>query len=374
MFGGKRKNSDFPIGLDVGDHGVRLLQLSKRGGKLTAVAAAQARLPEGLKAQSDAYHAAVAEAIGRSLAAGGFAGNRVVSALPASSMQCKNLRLPTMPADELAAAVQWEAADRFGFGDQQTSAQFLVAGEVRQGEETRQEIILLAAKLGFVEAHVAALIQNSLRPQAIDAVPAALARLTDTWATGTESPGPKTDTHVLIDVGYSATKVLIVRDGRVVFFKPIEIGGTHLDSVLSGSLSISLDEARQKREALETGDTNENQSVLSALLPPLNDLGREIGLCLRYYGVTFRGPRPETARLLGGGAAPWLVETLGQASGLQLELGGVFDGIDLSAVRGVIEPGSEHGWAVAAGLSLRHLNSAKQRQPSSEATQQEVAA
>lgn len=346
MFGGKRKHSDQPIGIDVGEHGVRLMQLASRGGQLSAVAAAQVRLPEGLKADGDAYHAAVTKAIGQALAGGGFSGHQAVSSLPASSMQCKNLRFPAMPADELAAAVQWEAADRFGFGDKQTSAQFFVAGQVRQGEEQRQEIILLAAKLGFVEGHVSALTQNNLRPRAIDAAPAALARLSDTWT-------KKSDAHVVIDIGRSATKVLIVRDGHVVFYKPIDVGGTHLDSALSGSMSIPLDEARQRRETLDGAEPKDQQAAIAAIETVMNDLGREIGLCLRYYGVTFRGPRPEAGWLLGGVAGSCLAESLGQASGLKLRLDGVLEGIDFSAVRETIEPGSEHAWAIAAGLSLR---------------------
>ena len=351
VFGGKKKTSDQPIGLDVGDHGVRLMQLSSRGGALSATAAAQARLPEGLKPQSEAYHAAVGEAIGRALAEGKFTGNRVVSALPSSSMQCKNLRLPAMPADELAAAVQWEAADRFGFGDQQTAAQFLVAGDVRQGEEERQEIILLAARLGFVEAHVEALTRHGLRPRAVDAAPAALARLI-----AAQPDASPDNAQVLIDLGESATKILIVRDGTVVFYKPIEIGGAQLDSALSGALQVPLDEARRRREALETAEADEARRTLAALESSLADLGREIGLCLRYYGVTFRGARPETARLIGGAASEPLAKALGSSSGLSLELDGALDGIDLTAVRDVIRPGTERAWAVAAGLSLRDLS------------------
>ncbi|MEL7087027.1 MAG: pilus assembly protein PilM [Planctomycetota bacterium] len=346
VFGGKQKNSEYPIGLDVGDGGIRLMQLALRGGQLTAVAAAHVRLPGESRSDGDAYHAEVTRAMGRALAAGGFTGHAVVSSLPASSLQCKNLRLPVMPADELASAVQWEAADRFGFGDRQTSAQFFVAGQVRQGEEERQEIILLAARLGFVERHVSSLTENNLRPKAIDAAPAALARLSGTWDDASE-------VHVTIDFGRSATKVLIVKAGKVVFYKPIDIGAAQLDSTVSGSLGISLDEARQRRENLDSAALKDRRDFASTLQPVVGDLGREIGLCLRYYGVTFRGPRPETGRLIGGAADKDLAESLGQASGLKLTLDGVLDGIDLSAVRETIKPGTERAWAVAAGLSLR---------------------
>ena len=338
MFGGKSKHGGRPIGLDVGEDAVRLLQLSPRG---AAAAAAQAPLPAGVSPGGEAYHAAVSKAVGEALREGGFAGSRVISALPASALQCKNLRLPVMPADELASAVRWEAADRFGYAEKKISSQFLVAGEVRQGEEQRQEIILLATKLDFVEAHVASLVENRLRLQAIDVAPAALARL---GAPGADAPGVR----VVLDVGRGATQVLIVQDGRVLFYKPIEIGVARLEAEAAGALNLSLDQARQRLEASDT-DT----AGLRAVEPALGELGREIGLCLRYYGVTFRGPRPETAALVGRGAAPWLAGALGAATGLGLETDDALGGIDLSAVRGAVPAGTEHRWAVAAGLSLR---------------------
>lgn len=365
MFGGRINNSDCPIGVDVGDHGVRLIQLSTRSGQLAATAAAHVPLPGGKPAGDEAYHAAVTDAIREALGRTTFTGHRAVSALPAAALQCKNLRLPKMPADELAAAVQWEATDRFRFEQGQASVQFLNAGQVSQGDEQRQEVILLAAKLGFVEKHVAALTENGLRPRAIDAIPTALARTLSASAHENQA-GEDASAHVLIDVGQSVTKVLIVRAGRVLFYKPIEVGGTSFDSVLSGALEIPLDQAEPLRRALADGSSAEldaarRRAATEALGGGITELGREIGLCLRYYGVTFRGPRPERAALLGGVAAPWLAELLGPASGLTLEVDNPLQAIDLEAVRGVVHPGTEHAWAVAAGLSLRDHALTKRR-------------
>ncbi|MEM9420227.1 MAG: pilus assembly protein PilM [Planctomycetota bacterium] len=346
----------------MGERGVRMVQLSIRGGQVKATAASSAPLQQGMGPGVEGYRAALAVAIQQAYHAGGFTGNRVVSSLPVSSMQCKNLRLPVMPADELDSAVEWEAQDRFRMGKGQCSVQYMHAGQVNQGDEVRQELILIAAKLDQVESHVAALTDNGLRPVAIDSVPSALARLSAMQPEAVDG----SEVQVVLDVGESATKVLIASDGQVRFYKPIEIGESALDSVLSGAMSISLDEARELRhriastpidgvEGEETsGELNQSHKVFEALQPTLSELAREIGLCLRYYGVTFRGARPAQAKLVGGGATAWLAAALGESTGLALGLDEPLGDIDVSAVREVIPPGSEGAWAVAAGLSIRN--------------------
>ncbi|MEO1237304.1 MAG: pilus assembly protein PilM [Planctomycetota bacterium] len=349
MFRAKFKHTDWPIGLDVGDHSVRLLQLSTRGGSLRAVAAAAEPLREGLQHRGSDYHPAVKAAIAAALSRGGFTGHAVVSALPASAVQCKNLRLPPMPADELAAAVRWEANDRFRLGEGKGVVQHLDAGRVQQGDEHKQELIMLAAELGFVEAHVAALTDNGLRPRAIDSVPTALARIATRWV------DDESQAAVVIDLGQSATKVLVVRGGLVRFYKPIDIGLAHLDAAASGVLRLPLTEARDRRLDASSGslDAQDAARLAEALAPKLGELGREIGLCLRYYGVTFRGPRPGRALAIGGGASAWLAGLLAEPVGIELVVDNPLGHIDFGGVREVVWPGSESAWSVAAGLSMR---------------------
>jgi hypothetical protein len=63
--------------------------------------------------------------------------------------------------------------------------------------------------------------------------------------------------------------------------------------------------------------------VFDATRSTMEELGREIGLCLRYYSVTFRGQRPNKLRLLGGEAAdPMLLGVLNAALRFRSKRGG----------------------------------------------------
>jgi len=353
VFGGTLNKRLCPIGVDVGSQHIKLMQLERSGDGYRAVAAASADLPLDLSPGSDAYHQAVAETVNAARQAGGFVGKTAVSALPADAVQYKNLRLPKMPAKDLASAVRWEANDRLQLTSEPHAVQYFDAGEVRQGDEDRHEVILLAAPESFVEKHVAALVEAGLTPEAIDVVPGALARCLELNAdqAGAEMP------RVMIDIGFSGSKVLICRGGRILFFKLIDIGGKHFDEAAAKHLSVPRSELTALRQQMHRDESSVQEHIRRAIYesirPALAELGREIGLCLRYYSVTFRGRRPEQADLIGGESGQaWLEKMLTEQAGVAIATADPLAAVDCAAVAQVIGPASP-AWAVAAGLSMR---------------------
>jgi len=302
VFSGRQlfKSHRLPIGIDFGERTTRLIQLAPKGDGFDVVAAAAFPTPD-LEASN--RNESLSQLIQEALSSHSFVGKRVVSSLPASAVQYKNIRLPQMPADELRSAVEWEAKDRLTQSDH--SIQFFDAGDVRHGEETRREVILLAAENKLIEEHMAVLTQAGLTPTAIDAAPGALARCL--------SPQPiqevSEQTQVLIDMGYASTKVLLVRNGRVVFFKLIPFGGRRLDETVAQHLSMPLVDAAEVRFRMAAseeapddkplfGTTRKetvNRAIFEATRSTVEELSKEIGLCLRYFSVTFRGRRPDAA-------------------------------------------------------------------------------
>src|SRR5687768_4694335 len=114
-----------------------MLQLERSGDGYAVVAAESRALPAEVPAESAPRVDMFVGLIRDMLDTGGFSGRKVVSCLPAKALHYKNLRVPRMPADELKAAVEWEAADRLKLPVDAMHIQFFDAGEVRQGEELR---------------------------------------------------------------------------------------------------------------------------------------------------------------------------------------------------------------------------------------------
>lgn len=364
MFSRIFQQSRSPIGIDFGTHTIRMLQLQSSGGRPAVVAAASQRLPAELPPSGPMRQQGIIAAIRDMIGNGGFSGRRVVTALPAGAIQYKNLRVPRMPADEMRSAVEWEAADRMHLPTAQMQIRFYDAGEVRQGEESRQEIILMAVDNQAVDEHLAILTACGLTPLAIEPVPNSLARL----AARSESPDTDAPPRVVLDVGYSSTKVLVTRQGRVQFFKTIDIGGRQFDQAVANAVNLPVPEAAQLRrnQAQSPDDAGEplfgtsrreavERAVAESLRGPISDLAREAQLCLRYHSVTFRGRRPEQAALVGGEAhEPNLRRHMADVLGIQTDLARPLHDVDTSAVRMLRETGVSHcEWAGALGLALR---------------------
>ena len=356
MFGGGKKTSHSPIGVDVGDHTIRMIQFKYAADKPVATAAAARPLGCGICPKSgDAYHQAVNKTIREMLAEGHFHGNQAVSCLPAASLIYKNIRLPKMPYDELASAVQWEASERLKFSGDAMNVQFFDAGEVLQGAEKRQEVIILAASRQFVDEHIKALCAGELELSAIEAVPSALARCMD--VANPMDDQPDAPVRVVIDVGYNGTKVLMTRGPRICFFKLIEAGGRHMDEALAAKLDLPVVDASVLRRDWMNGNVEggNDARIASALAPVIDEMSREIGLCLRYYSVTFRGRRPEEAWIVGGESGnTWLWTRLCQEVDLKPSPHDPLSTLDLSQVLPVVGgPAQWAGWGVAIGLALR---------------------
>ncbi len=342
----------YPIGIDVGAHAIRLLQFKKCGEGLALQAACRIELDSVDKSGTERISAAVRHA----LTSQSFTGKQVVLSLPVSGVNAKSVRLPQMPDSDLTQALQWEAKDRFGFevGDQGGAGQLVWfrAGEVRRGTEVKDELLLFAVNGELLNTHVQCLVSAGLQIAAIDLAPCANFR-----GARRVSPALGSGTGAILDLGHDGSQLLITRDGELVFYKHIEIGGKAINTAIGSKLGISVAEAGQMRSRLTFDSTAAadaaplNQALRDAMRAPLEELARELDMCMRYYVVTFRGARPETLVLTGRqSSCPQVHEVLAAAMSLQVE--------EAQALRGVQDlgdtarPDRSGEWAVAAGLSL----------------------
>ena len=365
MFRKWRERGKSPIGIDFGARSVRAVQLASSGNRWCVCAAGAATLPADLPASGAERAKAVAAALISVLEGTSFGGSRVVASLPSAALQVKNLRLPPMPSSELRAAVEWEAADRLKLG-QTYQIQFYDAGEVRQGEDLRQEIILLAAPSAQIEEHANLLVACGLEPEAIDVEASALARCVLDCA-----PADREQVQLVLDLGVNGSNVLICKHGRVMFFKRIEIGGRQVEDAIVKQFNTTSAEAGNILAQRALGSASSDASLVGltrrenaaaaindAIRPILTDLSREVGLCLRYQGVTFRGQRAGVALLVGGGSRdPLLGEILARETGLAVQVLDTDAAIDWSAVsESTLALSPKHTWAVALGTALRSEN------------------
>jgi Tfp pilus assembly PilM family ATPase len=302
--------------VDIGHDGVKMIQLERRGsdGTLSVVAAARVPLPEKSGAARQARrrrsHIA-AQLIADGLRDHPFRGRRIVVALPRELLSVRNLRVSVRPGQSLAEAVRLHDG---------SIAHFICAGEVagaqqqQQQQQPQQEVIALMAREGETAQFVEALDAAGLELAALDAEPCALYRTIGRFVRRRED---EQDVHALVDVGYQGSRVIIGRGRDIRFVRLIPMGGVQFHEAVGRALGISVVEARalrrqQSGEAAAAGrGVAVRQAARDASRAPMEELSRQIDLCLRYDCVTFRGQRPTKLRLVGGEAAdPQLLSIL----------------------------------------------------------------
>ena len=321
------------LGVELGPRSVRMVQLHQgdgaggaagdgAGGGVAAMAvrtAGEAELAQPCAVDDQRYHELARGALAELIERVQPTGRRVVTAVPVGAMHFQNVRLPPMPEAELAEAARWELS----LDDGPRELRCFNAGEVRHGEQRQMELIAMSVRQDYLEAHLAMLDGLGLVVEAIDAVPAALAR------TVGEQP-----CVMIAELDWRGTNVVIARQGQIAFFKALPIG---LDAIHGRS------SAPAQREQPEPAGIGRLAAGASAPQPGVAELARELALCLRYHSVTFRGQRPERLVVAGvGGEQPEIVEALGQHTGLEVEAASTPGTLGAS-------------WCVAAGLALRRV-------------------
>lgn len=363
MFGGRLTSSTGAVGIDFGARGIKMLQLREHAGQADVVGAARVEMPtDGPNAEG-----ALVERLRAAFVSGGFTGRKCIVSLPRSDIRLHSVRLPKMNDDELRQAAVWEASQRFSMDRDAMEVDFIRTGASPQGGEDREEVLLIAAPHAALFARLEPIMAAGLRPIAVDAGFLAAARALSRHY---RRESDRAVVRAIVEIGATGTSIMILRGDQVAFCKNIPIGGDQFDHAVAAHLQLDLASARDLRSARLSSsvpgsahlaqDEPTDRAVYDAVRPLLADLTKEVTLCLRYYGVTFRGKPPDRLILTGGDATePRLDHMMKQACKLPV----LFDDEHqtVAALHSKIgtltrrTPGPMGLWTASAGLSLRSV-------------------
>jgi type IV pilus assembly protein PilM len=305
------------------------------------------------------------------------------------------MRLAETASDKIEQALRKEVAQRFGLNPDEDAINFVLAGDVRQGDEIKSELVLFAADNESIKNHIELLEEAGLRPVGIDVVPCALFR---SFERSLRRHEDRERTMVFVDVGSRFTTVVFSHGREISFVKQIPIGGENFNLEIAEKLGVGVNEADMLRnklrmettnagrplpasgqssygssshedgenhkETLENLDASTHQVMVDAITVVAEQLTKEISLCFRYYTVTFRGKRVERAVFSGGEAyEKILLNVLKRQLDVEIEMAQPLKGFDMmnlsfdSDGRGLLCE-----WAVAVGLGLKGWNWDQERE------------
>ena len=367
-----------PIGLDIGHNSIKMIQLMINDEQISVLAADEVRIDSGINGDMEARRDYIVSSIKQMLSKGNFHGKNVVSCLPCGDIKITSLRLTEAEGERIEHALRREVVHRFGLDPDKDAMDYIVAGNVRQGDEIKNELILFATNNEIVKNHIEMLEMAGLRPVAIDTIPCALFR---SFERSLRRQEDREHAVIFIDVGSCYTTVVFARDREICFVKQIKIGAGNFNHEVASKLGINDNEAEILRGELQAEysisipksnsakqtlienkqkiEASTRQVMIDAMSKIADELAHEISLCLRYYTVTFRGRRIERAILTGGGGyEKILLDVMQRQLTVGVEVAQPLRGLDMSNERANLNfYGDRRGllceWAVAVGLSLK---------------------
>ncbi|HEY7492906.1 MAG TPA: type IV pilus assembly protein PilM, partial [Candidatus Tectomicrobia bacterium] len=235
------------VGLDIGTHSLKVVQLKKAGKSYQLLNfGMMPLLPEAIVDGAIMNTGAVVDAIRNLLRMEKIKTKDVATAISGQSVIVKKIRVPQMTEKELAENIQWEAEQHIPFEISDVNIDFQILpskGRSEDGSNNQLDVLLVAAKKSKVDDYTSLITEAGLNPIVVD---------TDIFAIENEFEiNNEIDDRIvaLVDIGASTMNLNILKGNITLFQRDIAVGGNRYTSALQKEFSISYEQA----EALKMG-------------------------------------------------------------------------------------------------------------------------
>jgi type IV pilus assembly protein PilM len=336
------------IGLDIGNHSVKAVELTSHGGAYALTACAQTEL-----AGEEDRGRAVANLL-RSIE---IHTKRVVTAVSGKSVIVRYLSMIPMTDDELSKAIEFEADKYIPFDVSEVvmDHQKLSNGggiDAHGDPGDKMRVLLVAAKRSLVDEAIRVVEGAGLQPEVVDVDAFALGNAFEMHRIlNPEAAEAASSVAALVDIGSKKTSVNILRGQDSYFTREIYLGGDEFTSAVAKKLGLRPEEA----EEFKKHPGERENDLAEATAQTLEDLASEILLSLDYYENQFES-RVEEIFLSGGGSLlPRLEETFQRVFNRPTRHWNPFENLEIQAASAEAEALSAASpqWAVALGLASR---------------------
>lgn len=243
-----------------------------------------------------------------------FSGEEAKFAISGSLVDTKRIVLPFMPKEEIPQALRWEAKENFLLDIDESIIDFEILGEKTDETGTKRiEVIANVAKGSLVVDKISLFKNTQVLPSAVIPVAYALYNLYKLGSIDkkTESKEP----IALIDIGFSNTTIVIVRDNKIRFVRQCGCAGGDFTNAMSGTIisdkgtvDISPEKAEELKKEIGVPDESTHQTkdgfpvqqIVAMIRPVIEKLDSEIKRSFSYYESQLNEGKVGRIYLTGG--------------------------------------------------------------------------
>src|SRR5262249_32772475 len=318
-------------GIDIGQSALKALRLEVIDGEVTATAFDYVEHPKILSQPDADPDQLTREALEKFLSRNTLSGDMVAVSVPGQSGLARFVKLPPVEEKKIPDIVRFEAKQQIPFPLDEVvwDYQKIGSGTVTDGFAMETEIGLFAIKRDMVNRYLQHFKDVNVEVHVVQMAPLALCNFVayDLLQKPSEPAGEETSAYgkkqcvVALDIGTDNSNLVITDGDRIIWQRPIPLGGNHFTRALTKDLKLTFAKAEHlKRNATKAVDkTIDLKKILGSLKPVLNDFVGEVQRSLGYFMNTHRDAQVEY--MIGLGHAfrlPGLQKFLSEKLGLEV--------------------------------------------------------
>ncbi len=268
-------------------------------------------------------------------------------ALPAFVGLVTLIELPNLQDKELEEAIQFEAHKYIPSALEEVSLSWEI---VKRREVTAPD----GAKVGKIEVLLVAALNkeiNRYNKYAADAKLHLKFLELETFPLARAIVGKESGAHIIADIGFRATNILLIEDGLVQLSRNIAIGGKDITRTLSEGMNIAFARAEELKRS---GQNFLADGEGGLTFPSIDVIGTEIQRIVQAYSEKEEGKSSVKKVFLSGGSSQFvgLPEYFSKTLGVSVERGDPWKNVEVSEkLRPMVEKMGT-SFSVAIGLAL----------------------
>lgn len=295
MLGLFKKKSNALLGIDISSTSVKLIELSRSGGRYKVEAYAVEPLPPNAVAEKNiAELELVGQAVSRLAAKSRTGLKHAAVAVSGSAVITKQIQMEAgLSGDELETQLKIEADQYIPYPIDEVAIDFEIVGP--SSTAGRNNVLLAACRKENVEIREAALALAGLTAKVVDVEAFALERAYQ-LVSDQLSGGRENLTVAVVDVGATMTTLSVMRNGSTIYTREQVFGGKQLTEEIQRRYGLSFEEAGLAKKQGGLPDDYE----LEVLEPFKDGVVQQISRSLQFFFAAGQYTEVDYILLAGG--------------------------------------------------------------------------
>ena len=336
------------LGLDIGSHSIKLIEIASQGTLKTLLSAGSIPTPpKALSSPIAADQQSIAVAIRQLMKEAGVKTSSVALALPESQVFTRVIEVPALSTRELSSAINWEAEQYIPLPLDQVNLDYSILRDAKETGTDKMDVLLVACPKILLEKYLSIIEMAELIPVAAETEIIAASR------SPVLSVANIKGAVLLASLGSQTTDFAILRGGVIAFTRSIAAGGEALSRALVSSLDFNTAQAEEFKRTYGVEQNKLQGKIVMAVKPIMDTIVGEMKRAIAFYTQKYNNEKIEVVVLSGGTAKlPGMVVYMAENLGVEVQLANPWVGITRDQRFRVLDAEGTT-FAVAAGLALR---------------------